>query len=65
MNASLASFPHWFFFFFLIAPCSISVPGPGIESITPVLGVQSLYHLATREVPQLCYLIAVDLWKTA
>ena len=44
-----------FFFFFLIylhhAACGILVPRPGMETLYPALGVQSLNHWTASEVP--------------
>ena len=45
-----------FFFFFWprCVACGILVPRPGIEPVPPPLGVWSLNHWTTREVPKLC-----------
>ena len=47
----------FFKYVFHLAACGLSygmwdlVPGPGIEPRSPALGVQSLGHWTTREVP--------------
>ena len=47
------------FFFFLAALCGmrIIVPQPGVEPVPPALGVISLNHWTTREVPHLCVIL--------
>ena len=40
-----------FFFGSAMQPCRIFVPPPGIESLSPAVGAQSLNHWTAREVP--------------
>ena len=47
-----------FYFFGLhCVECRIIVPGPEIEPMSPALGVISLNHWTTREVPHLCAML--------
>ena len=53
---------HWFFFFFFFffwphcVACGILVPQPGIKPIFSALGVKSLNHWTSREIPRLTVL---------
>ena len=59
-----AAVPHWvllfskkkknyFIFRLHYSACGILVPQPGIKPMPPILGVQSLNHWTTREVPSI------------
>ena len=53
---------HSFFSWPPLVACGILVPCPGIKAVPPALGVQSLNHWTTREVP--CLLLILSLLFT-